>query len=137
MNPQYLKEPTLWLLSGMVLCWVAGFDVIYALQDEEPDVEHGIHSIPSAFGVQKSLWISRVLHVICLLCLYLFWKSTPMLDVVFSIGIGMVTLLLIIEHMLVRDPNTGKINMAFFTVNGIISILLGTLGIIDIIRNVT
>lgn len=134
--PEYLREPTLWFLAGMVLCWVAGFDVIYALQDEEPDIEHGLHSIPSAFGTQKALWISRFLHVLCLICLYLFWHSTNKLNLIFSIGIGIVALLLIIEHLLVRDPATGKINMAFFTVNGCISVLLGVLGIVDVIRSV-
>ena len=134
--PQYLQEPTLWYLAGMVLCWVAGFDVIYALQDEEPDVEHGIHSIPSTVGTQKALWISRILHLLCVTCLYLFWQSSEHLNMIFSIGIVIVILLLIIEHTLIRDPDTGKINMAFFTLNGIISILLGTLGIIDIIRSV-
>jgi 4-hydroxybenzoate polyprenyltransferase len=133
--PEYLKQPTLWFLAGMVLCWVAGFDVIYALQDEEPDIEHGIHSIPSALGTQKALWISRILHVLCLVSLYLFWHSTDNLNLIFSFGIGIVALLLIAEHMLVRDPDTGRINMAFFTVNGCISVLLGALGIIDIIRS--
>lgn len=133
--PEYIKEPTLWYLAGMVLCWVAGFDVIYALQDEEPDIEHGLHSIPSTFGTKKSLWISRVLHLLCMTCLFLFWKSTDHLSLIFSFGIGIVALLLIIEHLLVRDPDTGKINMAFFTVNGVISVLLGVLGIVDVIRN--
>ena len=55
---------------------------------------------------------------------------------IFSFGIGIVALLLIIEHLLVRDPDTGKINMAFFTVNGVISLLLGVLGIVDVIRSV-
>ena len=134
-SPEYLKEPTLWYLAGMVLCWVAGFDVIYALQDEEPDVEHGIHSIPSALGTQKALWVSRILHLLCVTCLYLFWQSSPRLNTLFAMGMVIVILLLIIEHLLVHDPKTGKINMAFFTVNGIISILLGTLGIIDIINS--
>lgn len=134
--PDYISQPTLWYLAGMVLCWVAGFDVIYALQDEEPDIEHGIHSIPSTFGTQKALWISRFLHLLCLACLYLFWQSTDHLGLVFSLGIGIVALLLIIEHLLVRDPDTGKINMAFFTVNGCISVLLGVLGIVDIVRSV-
>ncbi len=134
--PEYIKEPTLWYLAGMVLCWVAGFDVIYALQDEEPDIEHGLHSIPSTFGTKKSLWISRILHVLCMTCLFLFWKSTDHLNLIFSFGIGIVALLLIIEHLLVRDPDTGKINMAFFTVNGVISLLLGVLGIVDVIRSV-
>lgn len=134
--PEYLHQPTLWFLAGMVLCWVAGFDVIYALQDEEPDVEHGVHSIPSTLGTQKALWISRFLHIGCITCLYLFWHSSEHLNIIFSFGIGIVAILLIAEHLLVRDPDTGKINMAFFTVNGIISVLLGVLGIIDVIRSV-
>ncbi|MBL4702324.1 MAG: 4-hydroxybenzoate octaprenyltransferase [Phycisphaeraceae bacterium] len=134
--PEYLNQPDLWYLAGMVLFWVAGFDVIYALQDEEPDAEHGIHSIPSTVGTQKALWISRILHLLCVTCLYLFWQSSSHLNMIFSIGVAIVILLLVIEHMLVRDPDTGKINMAFFTLNGIISILLGTLGIIDIVRSV-
>ena len=63
-EPGYLSGPTIWLLAGMVLCWVAGFDVLYALQDTEADRELGLHSVPSRLGVGRALWISRGLHLL-------------------------------------------------------------------------
>ena len=63
-----MQQPALWLLAGMVLCWVAGFDIIYALQDLETDLKQGLHSIPSRFGTSGGMWISRGLHLIASAC---------------------------------------------------------------------
>lgn len=132
-EPSYLGQPTVWLLSLMVLCWVAGFDVLYALQDTEVDRELGLHSIPSRMGVGNALWISRALHLISAAALvYLAWSSNQ-LGPLFMIAAIVTVGLLIFEHALVWGGKTKQLNMAFYTVNGIISLLLGAAGIADLI----
>ncbi|MCC6579845.1 MAG: UbiA family prenyltransferase [Phycisphaeraceae bacterium] len=133
-NPDYFLSPVPWLLGAMVLCWVAGFDVIYALQDVEFDRQAGLHSIPARLGVAGSLGVSRGLHLLCFLALLAVWRLEPRLDGAFGAAVILVAGLLILEHWLVRDPTTGRIRMAFFTVNGVISLAVGALGIIDVLR---
>ena len=128
-----MQQPALWLLAGMVLCWVAGFDIIYALQDLETDRAQGLHSIPSRFGMTGGLWISRGLHVIASACLIAAWRIDPRLNGLFAIGCFMVIALLIYEHATVHKWGTTKIALVFFTLNGIISCVLGGLGIADIL----
>lgn len=127
------QQPALWLLAGMVLCWVAGFDIIYALQDLETDIKQGLHSIPSKFGVSRAMWISRGLHLIASACLIAVWWIDPRLELLFAIGTGLVIAVLIFEHATVHRWGTTKIALTFFTLNGIIACLLGTLGIMDVI----
>lgn len=123
-----------WLIAAMVLCWVAGFDVIYALQDVGVDRELGLRSMPASLGVVPALWISRGLHVSVLACLIAAWWSSPQLGVTFAIATALTAALLILEHALVWRSETHRIHMAFFTVNGIISLLLGAAGLWDIVR---
>jgi 4-hydroxybenzoate polyprenyltransferase len=125
-------QAAIWLLSGMVLCWVAGFDVIYALQDVDIDRRDGLHSIPAKFGVNGALWISRVLHACALACLVECWRIDDRFAIAFGIGVMIVAALLTYEHLTVSRWGTTKIALAFFTLNGIISCVLGILGIIDI-----
>jgi 4-hydroxybenzoate polyprenyltransferase len=125
-------QPSIWLLSGMVFCWVAGFDIIYALQDVEVDREQGLHSMPSRLGVPKALLISRVLHVIAVACLIGALVVDERLHIFFGIGVAIVAALLLYEHLTVARWGTTRIALAFFTLNGIISCLLGALGIIDL-----
>lgn len=132
--PGFLSQAGPWLLAGMVTCWVAGFDIIYALQDVEPDRATGIHSMPAKLGVQPALWISRVLHVGALAMLVLLAINSPQLSIGFRVGVGIVAALLVLEHALVWNSKTHHIHMAFFTLNGVISVLLGGLGIWDVMR---
>lgn len=135
MEPDYLlKMPTAWLIAAMVLCWVAGFDVIYALQDVGIDRELGLFSMPASLGVDTALWISRGLHVAALGCLASAWWASPQLGSVFALACGLTAGLLMVEHALVWRSATHRIHMAFFTVNGVISLLLGAAGWWDIVR---
>lgn len=132
-EPGYLQMPTIWLIALMVLCWVAGFDVLYALQDTEVDRELKLHSIPSRLGVNTALWISRGLHLTSVGALTAALVLSTQLGLWFTIAAGLTCALLILEHALVWGGRTKQLNMAFFTVNGIISLLLGLAGIIDVI----
>jgi len=131
-EPGYLGEPIVWLLGLMVLAWVAGFDVLYALQDTEADRELGLFSIPARLGVGWALTISRVLHLISAAALLSVAWLSDQLALLFAIAAGLTCLLLILEHALVWGGRTKQLNMAFFTVNGVISVLLGVAGIADI-----
>ena len=136
-NPASLTSAfALWWIAAFVAVWVAGFDVIYALQDESFDREKGLSSIPATFGGSIALWISRALHAIALLCLLAAWSTEPRFGALFGIGIAAVAALLIIEHaVMVRSVRKGDLskglNMAFFTLNGIVACILGALGIAD------
>lgn len=131
--PSYLSSSEPWLLAGMVMCWVAGFDIIYALQDVTADREAGTFSMPSRLGVEPALWISRLLHIISLALLITLAAVSSQLALRFNLGVSIVAALLILEHALVWGSKTHHINMAFFTVNGLISVLLGALGIWDVV----
>lgn len=133
-NPNaVVEQPALWLLSGMVLCWVAGFDIIYALQDVAVDRRDGLHSIPAQFGIPGSLWISRSLHATAVACLVASLILDERFGLVFGAGCAVVTALLIYEHRTVSRWGTTKIALAFFTLNGVISCVLGALGIVDVL----
>jgi len=126
-------QPALWWLAGMVLLWVAGFDVIYALQDASIDRVEGLHSIPGRFGERAARWISLLLHAGATACLIASWRVDPRFGVLFGIGVVLVAALLVYEHATVARWGTTRIALAFFTVNGIISCLLGALGIVDVL----
>jgi 4-hydroxybenzoate polyprenyltransferase len=119
------------LMAGAVLCWTAGFDIIYACQDFESDVAGGIFSAPSRLGIARALWISRLTHAVSILFMVLLWKTSPQLHAAFGVGILIAIGLLTIEHWVVRPTDLRKVGLAFFTLNGIISTLLGGMGILD------
>ncbi|HET6246218.1 MAG TPA: 4-hydroxybenzoate octaprenyltransferase [Tepidisphaeraceae bacterium] len=128
-----IAAPPLWMAAAVV-CWTAGFDIIYACQDYASDVASGIFSVPSKFGVGPALWISRATHLIAAGMLVMVGFSTPFLGMPYFVGVAVAILLLVIEQSLVHPNDLSKAGLAFFTVNGIISVLLGTLGIIDVLR---
>lgn len=121
------------LIAGNVLCWTAGFDVIYATADFESDRRTGVHSLPSRMGLARALWVSRLTHVAAVAFLVALAWASPDLGWLWLSAVGVVTVLLVIEHALVRPDDLSKVGLAFFTVNGIISVLLGTAGIVDAI----
>lgn len=135
-NPAYLQSPAPYLLAVMVMCWVAGFDVIYALQDVETDRETGIYSMPARLGVETALWISRAMHIAALAALIAFALQSPLLGIAFDIGVGVVAALLIVEHVIVWRSKINHINMVFFTLNGVISVVLGLLGVVEVVAHV-
>ena len=128
-----VEQASIWLIGTMVLCWVAGFDIIYALQDVEIDRKQGLFSIPSRLGVQRAMLISRTLHALSIACLIACLLIDDRLDLLFGLGIAAVCALLLYEHLTVARWGTTKIAIAFFTLNGIISCLLGALGIVDVL----
>ena len=122
------------LLMGLaVLLWTAGFDIIYAAQDYWSDRQTGVVSLPVRLGIGQSLWVARATHAACLAALAALGASAQPLAALYWIGVGAAALLLIVEHALVRADDLSKVNVAFFTVNGIISVLVGTLGVVDVL----
>lgn len=110
------------VLCAAVTLWVAGFDVLYACQDVEFDKATGLHSIPRRFGISRALAIARMLHVLMAgLLMWLAWSFH--LGWLAWAGIGIVAVLLTYEHSLVKPSDLSKINAAFFTVNGYISLI--------------
>lgn len=132
-EPSALALPALWLLAGMVLCWVAGFDIIYALQDVEVDRRDGLHSVPSQLGTRGALWVSRLLHTVAIVLLGLAWQVDSRLGTLFALAIGIVALVLLVEHLTVRRWGTSRLAVTFFTLNGVVSVILGVAGVIDIL----
>ncbi len=104
-----------------VVFWLAGFDTLYALQDVEFDKRYGIYSIPQKFGIKKAIYISRVFHLLTWLLL-LVTALVFKLGIIFYIGLGLVGALLFYEHRLVREDDLSKLDMAFFNMNGYISL---------------
>lgn len=111
------------LLSLFVLMWTSGFDVLYACQDYEFDKKAGLRSIPARFGIARSLWIARLFHFqafIVLLLLLLFtqlgWPA--------AVGTGLVGVLMIYQHTLVKANDLSRMNAAFFTTNAFVSVIL-------------
>ncbi|NPA51627.1 MAG: UbiA family prenyltransferase [Aquificae bacterium] len=102
--------------------WVSGFDILYAIQDINFDKKIGLHSIPAKFGIKKALITARVFHLLTLIFLILTGISAN-LGVVYFTGLVMLGIFLIYEHSLITHENLSKINKAFFTVNGFISII--------------
>lgn len=115
-------DPRILVLTAAVTFWVAGFDVLYACQDYEFDRQAGLHSIPRYCGIGNSLWIARLFHLSMLLLLgSLVWMFG--LGPLAIAGVFAVLLLLAYEHSLVSKNDLSKLNAAFFTMNGIISVI--------------
>lgn len=111
------------VLCVALLTYIAGFDILYACQDAEFDCREGLYSLPSALGIKKALLISTCLHclsVLSLLSLYWLFSLSPL----YLIFVGIIAVLFIIEHRLVNPSDLTKVNIAFFHVNSVISILV-------------
>jgi 4-hydroxybenzoate polyprenyltransferase len=115
-------DPRILILTAAVTFWGGGFDVLYACQDYDFDCQSGLHSVPRFFGIARSLWIARVFHVMTLALLgvmvYVFG-----LGAVAIAGVVVVGLLLLYEHSLVSANDLSRLNAAFFTMNGVISMV--------------
>lgn len=121
------------LLAGMVVLWVAGFDVIYALQDIDFDRAHGVHSIPARLGWRGAAWVSRGLHVGAWVLLLLAWGADPRLGAAFGVGVAIVGAILVVEHVVLARRGKAGLSMAFFTLNGVVSCVLGLAGVVDVV----
>ena len=115
-------DPRILLLTAAVTFWVGGFDVLYACQDYEFDCRAGLHSIPRFLGIRAALGIARAFHTVMvgfLVALLIVFG----LGKVAAAGVLIVILLLLYEHSLVKPNDLSKLNAAFFTMNGVISVL--------------
>lgn len=128
-----LHTPALWWLAAFVVLWVAGFDVIYALQDMEFDQRRGLFSIPAALGERGAIWAARALHAVAFVVLLAAWTSHAKLAWLFASGMGVVAFVLIMEHVIVARRGRAGIPMAFFTLNGVVSCVLGVAGCVDLL----
>lgn len=113
-------EPAALLLGSAVLFWVAGFDILYALQDLDFDRSAGLHSIPARIGAGAALVTARLFHLVTVGMLAAVAYAAD-LGIVYRVGIGAVAVLLGYEHSLVREGDLSRLNTAFFTANGYIS----------------
>jgi len=115
-------DPRILLLTAAVTFWVGGFDVVYACQDYDFDRKAGLHSLPRHFGIRAALWMARAFHLLMvgLLIALLFVFG---MGKVAAAGVLAVVLLLLYEHSLVRSNDLSKLNAAFFTMNGVISVV--------------
>ncbi len=115
-------DPRILLLTAAVTLWVAGFDILYACQDYDFDLRAGLYSVPRAFGIARALAIARALHVLVLALLgavvFAFGLGT-----VAAAGVLVVALLLTYEHSLVTPSDLSRLDAAFFTMNGVISLV--------------
>ncbi len=111
----------LWLTAA-VTCWTAGFDIIYSCQDYEFDMQSELFSLPKQFGIAASLWIARALHVTMLACLLILVAGFH-LGVISLVGVAAIAALLVWEHSLVKAHDLSRVDAAFFTANGYVSVL--------------
>ena len=118
-------------LTAGVMLWVAGFDMIYALQDIDFDRARGLHSVPSKFGEANTLRITRWLHALAVLC----WAMAGFLNgagLIYGLGLVLVVYFLIREHQLIRTAGVAKMNEAFFVMNAVVSVALFVAVVLDV-----
>jgi 4-hydroxybenzoate polyprenyltransferase len=126
-----LDGPAL-VLGAVVLFWLLGFDVLYALQDLDFDRKTGLHSIPQRFGIRRSLLIARISHTIAIMAL--FWLSLLLpLNGYYIAGVVIALCLIVYEHALVKEDDLSKLNMAFFNMNGYISVTVFVFTLCDVL----
>ncbi len=119
-----------WLLGAAVACWVAGFDLFYALFDADVDRAQGLHSIVTRFGVRGAFAGARLSHAATVVCLVAVGLGLPV-GALYWIGVATVAALLGYEHSLVRRDDLSRLNAAFFTMNGVISVAFAVFVIAD------
>jgi 4-hydroxybenzoate polyprenyltransferase len=121
------------LIGATVVFWLIGFDILYSCMDVEADRANRLHSIPERFGVERALKLALASHVLMMLFLLLLLGPSVLLGPLYLAGVLLVACLLVYEHSLVKKDDLSKVNMAFFNVNGVISIGLMLFVIIDCI----
>ena len=115
-------DPRILLLTAAVMFWTAGFDVIYSCQDYDFDREEGLWSLPRALGVGRALAMARGLHLLMVGCLLMLVPAFD-LGALALAGVAAIVALLIYEHSLVKPTDLSRVNAAFFTMNGYVSVL--------------
>ncbi|MDR2344728.1 MAG: putative 4-hydroxybenzoate polyprenyltransferase [Planctomycetaceae bacterium] len=125
------------ILGSAVMFWTTGFDLIYACQDEKIDAAQGLYSIAGKYGIKTAFVIARLCHLLAVILFALLPILYPMFSLIFELGVIIVTIILIAEHIIAtpqkgEQPNLKRINIAFFQMNVIISIGLLIVGIVDL-----
>lgn len=124
-----------WVLFFTVAIWVAGFDIIYACQDISFDRQEKIYSIPARFGIRASLWISSLLHIgTAVGLLALIWMTQ--LQWWFAIGVIIALVILIYEHSILSPTDLSRLNTAFFTLNGFLSVIVFLFAMVDVLLQI-
>ncbi len=108
-----------------------GFDVLYACQDEDFDRERGLHSIPARLGRRAALRISSAVHFLCVPLFWYFGHQTGS-GAAYHVGVALVALVLFAEHLLITPNDMSRVNMAFFTMNGVVSLVMLLCTVFDI-----
>jgi len=121
----------LWLTAA-VLLWTAGFDIIYSCQDVDFDRSAGLHSVPARFGLARALLLARLCHALMVVCLAILASQFD-LGLAAAAGIGIVAGLLVYEHRLVRPSDLSRVDAAFFTLNGWVSVLFFGFWTLDVL----
>ncbi len=119
------------MFSFMVLLWSGGFDIIYALQDEDFDKQEKLYSIPAKVGVYHALWISSIAHVLCAILIIVtgfVWNF----GIWYAIGAVIFLFLLLYQHLIVKPTDLSRVNAAFFTSNGIASVVFASFTMLDL-----
>ncbi len=111
------------LIGGAVLLWVAGFDIIYAIMDIGFDRQYGLFSIPAKFGVKRSLALTKLLHTASI-AIFTWIGIRLGLGLLYFIGIAVTAILLIYENSLIKPNDLSRLNLAFFTMNGVVSVVM-------------
>ena len=119
------------LLGAAVVFWLIGFDILYSCMDIEADRINRLHSIPERFGVETALKMALASHAVMVVFLLVLLEPTVLLGWVYLAGVVLVAGLLVYEHSLIKKDDLSKVNMAFFNVNGIISVGLMIFVIVD------
>ena len=115
-------DPRILVLTAAVLFWVAGFDILYACQDAAHDRANGLNSVPATIGISGAFWVARSMHAVMLVLLILLVHLFA-LGPVALVGIAAVAALLLYEHLIVSPTDLHRLNAAFFTMNGVISVV--------------
>lgn len=111
--------------------WVAGFDIIYGSQDYDFDRRNGLHSIPVAFGVKNALRIAMLFHIVTLICLVVIGLLVPQFGVIYYVGVAVIAVLFTAEYRMVSPGNLTHVNIASYSVNQLVSIVLLVFGLLD------
>ena len=119
------------LFGGAVTLWTAGFDLIYACQDADHDRAAGLKSVPARLGVAGALGAARALHAASVALLAAVYLVNPHVGALYGAGLAAAAALLLYEHSLVRADDLSKVNVAFFVLNGLVSLVFGALTIVD------
>jgi 4-hydroxybenzoate polyprenyltransferase len=110
------------LLGFVVLFWVAGFDILYSIQDEDFDKKNNLHSIPAIFGRRKAILFSRISHIVSIIFLFIWWFLFYS-EFIILIGTIIFSLMLLLQNFSIRINRNERINEIFFKYNGIASII--------------